>query len=103
MNPFCEFGSAHSTWHVTLCMFNLPSWLYMKRNFIMMHVIIQGQKQPGNDIDVYLRPLVNELLTLWSKEGVPIWDVNKAETFDLRALLFVTINDLPAHSNLSIQ
>jgi hypothetical protein len=40
---------------------------------------------------------------LWSKEGVPIWDVNKEETFDLRALLFVTINDLPALSNLSGQ
>jgi hypothetical protein len=28
----------------------------------MMPVLIQGPKQPGNDIDVYLRPLVDELL-----------------------------------------
>ena len=27
--------------------------------------LIQGPKQPGNDIDVYLRPLVEELLDLW--------------------------------------
>ena len=33
----------------------------MKRKFIMMPVLIQGPKQPGNDIDVYLRPLVEEL------------------------------------------
>ena len=29
MNPFGEWGSSHSTWPVTLCMFNLLSWLYM--------------------------------------------------------------------------
>src|SRR6185312_3525802 len=30
MNPFGEMSSAHSTWHVTLCMYNLPPWLSMK-------------------------------------------------------------------------
>ena len=69
----------------------------------MMSVLIQGPKQPGNDIDVYLRPLVEELLHLWDKSGVRVWDEHKQEEFDLRALLFVTINDWPAHSNLSGQ
>jgi hypothetical protein len=32
----------------------------MKQKFIIMPVLIQGPKQPGNDIDVYLRPLVEE-------------------------------------------
>jgi hypothetical protein len=32
----------------------------MKQKFIMMSVLIQGLKQHGNDIDVYLRPLVEE-------------------------------------------
>jgi hypothetical protein len=52
-NPFGEFSSGHSTWPVTLCMFNLPSWMCMKRKFIMMPVLIQGPEQPSNDIDVY--------------------------------------------------
>ena len=93
MNPFDEWGSSHSTWHVTLCMFNLTSWLCMKRKYMMMLVLIQGPKQPGNGIDVYLRPLVDELLLLWKKEGVRVWDEYKQENFDLRSLLFVTIND----------
>ena len=67
----------------------------------MMPVLIQGPKQPGNDIDVYLRPLVDELLQLWGRPGVRVWDEHKEEEFDLRALLFVTINDWPALSNLS--
>ena len=82
-NPFGEFSSSHSTWPVTLCMFNLPGWMCMKRKFIIMPVLIQGPKQPGNDIDVYLRPLVNELLLLWKDLGVCVLDEDKQESFDL--------------------
>jgi Transposase family tnp2/Domain of unknown function (DUF4218)/Transposase-associated domain/Domain of unknown function (DUF4216) len=103
INPFGEWGSSHSTWPVTLCMYNLPSWLCMKRKYIIMPVLIQGPKQPGNDIDVYLRPLMDDLLLLWKEEGVRVWDEYEQETFNLRALLFVTINDWPALSNLSGQ
>nr|CAH66657.1 OSIGBa0092J07.3 [Oryza sativa] len=103
MNPFGEMSSGHSTWPVTMCIYNLPPWLCMKRKYIMMPIIIEGPKQPGNDIDVYLRPLVEDLKQLWKKEGVPVWDEDKQEEFNLRALLFVTINDWPALSNLSGQ
>jgi hypothetical protein len=83
MNPFGDQSTSHSTWPVTLCIDNLPPW----------SVLIQGPRQPHNDIDVYLRPLVEELLLLWSKPGVRVWDEYKQEHFDLQALLFVTIND----------
>ena len=69
----------------------------------MMPVLIQGPRQPGNDIDVYLRPLVEELLQLWGKPGVRVWDENEQNPFDLQALLFVTINDWPALSNISME
>jgi hypothetical protein len=46
----------------------------MERKFIMMPVLIPGLKQPGNNIDVYLRSLVEELLLLWHEEGVRMWD-----------------------------
>ena len=101
INPFGEQSNNHSTWPVTPCIYNLSPWKCMKRKFIMMPVLIQGPKQPGNDIDVYLRPLVEELLQLWDKPGVRVWDEHKQEEFDLRAMLFVTINDWPALSNLS--
>jgi hypothetical protein len=100
-NPFGEQSSNHSTWPVTLCIYNLPPLLCIKRQFIMMLLLIQGLRQPGNDIDVYLRPLVGELLQPWANPGVRVWDEHKQEEFDLRALLFVTINDWPALSNIS--
>nr|CAE05681.2 OSJNBa0065B15.4 [Oryza sativa Japonica Group] len=102
-HPADEMSSGHSTWPVTMCIYNLPPWLCMKRKYIMMPIIIQGPKQPGNDINVYLRPLVEDLKLLWKKEGVPMWDEDKQEEFNLRALLFVTINDWPVLSNLSGQ
>ena len=103
INPFGEQSSNHNTWPVTLCMYNLPPWMCMKRKFIMMPVLIQGPKQPGNEIDVYLRPLVEELLQLWNGNGVRTWDEHKQEEFNLHALLLVTINNWPALSNLSGQ
>jgi hypothetical protein len=83
MNPFGEMSSSHSTWPVTLCIYNLPPWLYMKRKFIMLPVLIPGLKQPSNHIDVFLRPLVEELLLLWHEEGVRMWDEYRQENFNL--------------------
>ena len=85
MNPFGEQSSGHSTWPVTLCIYNLPPWLCMKRKFIMMPVLIPGPKQPGNDIDVYLKPLIEDLLLLWKDEGVRMWDAHAEDHFNLRA------------------
>jgi hypothetical protein len=66
-------------------------------------VLIPNLKQPGNDIDVYLKPLVDDLLLLWKEKGVRVRDAHVEEHFNLHALLFVTINDWPALSNLSGQ
>ncbi|XP_035841400.1 uncharacterized protein LOC118488249 [Helianthus annuus] len=59
-----------------------------------------GPKQPGNDIDVYLAPLIDDLKTLWSP-GVNVYDSYKKEYFDLHAMIFCTISDFPAYGNLS--
>ena len=62
--------------------------------------MIFGPRQHGNDIDVYLAPLLEELTTLWEDE-VDVWDGNLQQTFSLRAMVFCTINDYPAYGNLS--
>ncbi|XP_071713679.1 uncharacterized protein [Rutidosis leptorrhynchoides] len=100
MNPFGDLSSGHSTWPVLLCIYNLPSWLCMKQKHIMLSLLIQGPKQPGNDIDVYLAPLIDDLKLLWDT-GVQVYDSYKKEYFQLRAMLFCTVNDFPAYGNLS--
>ncbi|XP_030479230.1 uncharacterized protein LOC115696468 [Cannabis sativa] len=52
------------------------------------------------DIDVFLRPLVDELKELWVN-GVDTRDCRTNTVFKLRAALLWTINDFPARSYLS--
>jgi hypothetical protein len=87
----------HSVWPVLSVIYNLPPWLCMKRKFIMLSVLISGY--PGNDIDVFLEPLVDDLQTLF-EEGVDTYDASKKENFNLRAVVLWTINDYPALGTL---
>ncbi|XP_075508168.1 uncharacterized protein LOC142545073 [Primulina tabacum] len=59
-----------------------------------------GPKQPGNDIDVYLEPLVEDLKELWDT-GVEAYDAFSKSMFNLKAILMWTINDFPAYGNLA--
>ncbi|XP_074288757.1 uncharacterized protein LOC141613916 [Silene latifolia] len=100
MNPFGNLSSQWSTWPVLLTIYNLPPWLCMKRKYLMLSLLIYRPKQPGNDIDVYLEPLMDDLKLLWD-EGVEVYDAYRGETLNLRAMIFCTINDFPAYGNLS--
>jgi hypothetical protein len=55
----------------------------MKRKYIMLSMMISGPKQPGNDIDVYLSPLIEDLRMLW-EEGVHVFDAHSRDYFTLR-------------------
>ncbi|KAK9073333.1 hypothetical protein SSX86_007657 [Deinandra increscens subsp. villosa] len=100
INPHKSLSSKHSCWPVTLVTYNLPSYLCMTRKFMMLTLLISGPKQPGNNIDVYLAPLIADLKLLW-ETGVRTFDAYKKEYFNLRAILLWTINDFPAYGNLS--
>jgi hypothetical protein len=74
LNPFGSQSSTHSTWPVFVWIYNLPPWLCMKRKYIHMSILIQGPKQPGSDLNLYLQLLKDELDTLWNTAGVNTWD-----------------------------
>jgi hypothetical protein len=93
-NPFGNKNLKHSTWPVMLVPYNLPPWICMKQTSLMLSMIIPGPHSPGNDVDVYLQPLIDELLLLW--KGVKTIDASTKEEFPLRAALLWTINDFPA-------
>jgi hypothetical protein len=56
----------------------------MKDPYMIMSLLIHGPKVPGNDIDVYLQPLMDDLKELWI-EGVPTYDASMHENFKLHA------------------
>ncbi len=98
--PFGQFGKSYSCWPVMLTPYNLPLWLCLKKQFIFLSLIIPGPKNPKNNLDVYLQPLVEELKMLW-EVGVTTYDISKKQNFQLRASLLWTINDFPAYGMLS--
>ena len=66
----------------------------------MLFLLIPGSKAPGQDIDVFLQPLVDELKQLW-EVGVPAYDMYMKQPFMLKAMLMWGIHDFPAYGNLS--
>jgi hypothetical protein len=102
LNPFLK-SSTHSTWPIVLTILNLPPWLCNKKKYIMMSGLILGSQQPGNDINTYFRPLVEDMKELWYNDGVRVWDEHKCEYFGLKVILFVTVSNSPVARNLSGQ
>jgi hypothetical protein len=84
MNPFSN-NSTHSTWPIVLMILNLPPWLCNKQKYIMMPELISVPQQPGNDINTYFWPLVEDLKELWYNNGVPVWNEHKCEYFGLKS------------------
>ena len=97
--PHSSLSSKHGCWHVLMIIYDLPPWLYMKRKFMMLSLLILGPRQLGNDIDIYLAPLIEDLNTLW-EVGVHAYDAHQQEFFTLRVILLRTINDFPTYGNL---
>ena len=83
-NRFGNMNNSYSMWPVIVFPYNLLPWKCMKEPFLMMSLLIPGPKAPGKDIDVYLRPLVEELKELWDV-GVATYDVSKGQHFRMHA------------------
>ena len=79
--------------------YNLEPCNAMSKENIILTLLIPGPTQPGNDIDVYLQPLIDDLQDLWIN-GLPVKDSRTGEIFSLRAMLMWTINDFPAYGKL---
>lgn len=100
MNPFRTMSTTYSIWPVILMIYNLPPWMCMNADNLILSMVIPGPDSPGNNIDVYLQPLVDELKLLW-ETGVQTYDISSKMNFNLCASLLWTISDLPALAYLS--
>ena len=91
---------SHSTWPVIVVPYNLAPCYCMKKEFNMLCLLIPGPNSPGRCLDVYLRPLIDELNKLW-KYGVKTYDRHTHTEFRMKAALMWTISDFPAYGMLS--
>ena len=72
----------------------------MKKEYNMLAMLIPRSKSPGKCIDVYLRPLIDELNGLW-ENGALTFDKLTGTSFMRRASLMWTISDFPGYGMLS--
>ena len=67
---------------------------------MMLTLLLSGPKRLGNDIDIFLQQLIDDLKMLWDV-GVEVYDAYLQEVFTLKVVLLWTINDFPAYGNLN--
>jgi len=72
-NLFGNMSTSHSIWPMVLIPYNRPPWECMKQTSFILSMIIPGKQMVGNDINVYLEPLIYGMmeckhLTIWKKK-----------------------------------
>jgi hypothetical protein len=82
--------------------YNLPPWLMQKRKYLLLTILNSKLTWPGVDMDVFLEPSMEDMKILW-ETGVQILYEYHKESFTLRAIIFVMINDNPTLFTLSGQ
>jgi len=98
--PFSTTKTSYSIWSIFLVPLNLPPWLCTKQHNVLLSVLISGPDGPGDAIDIYLQPLIDELIALW-EDGVDTYNASTKTNFKLRAALLWMVHDFPAYGNLS--
>ncbi|GJS20891.1 transposon-like protein [Tanacetum coccineum] len=92
---FTPFGMPYTTYSccpVIMTPYNLPPWMCMKIPYMFWTLIILGPHSSKNNIDVFLEPLIDELIQLWD-DGVDTYDAFRENKFKLKATLMWTLND----------
>ncbi|XP_076947541.1 uncharacterized protein LOC143619517 [Bidens hawaiensis] len=99
-NPNNTNSSPYSLWPVFLTIYNLPPCMCLKDSFVKLCLVIPGRKSPSQNLDVFLRPLIDELKELY-EEGIEVYDAYHKENFTMKAILLWTVSDFPAYAMLS--
>ena len=90
-NPFVMMSTTYNIWPVVLISYNLPPWMCKNHPNLILSMIIPGPHMVGNNMDIYLQPLVKELNKLWC-EGLETIDSSKNEMFRMWVSLMWTIS-----------
>ncbi|KAK1647163.1 hypothetical protein QYE76_064968 [Lolium multiflorum] len=62
------------------------------KNFVKKFPPKAGPKYPGKNMNVYLEPLVDDLVRGWEGRGIRTYDASKKEYFDMQAVTFFWLN-----------
>jgi hypothetical protein len=63
--PYSSDGTVYSCWPVFMMPYNLAPNKCLKEGFIFLAPVIPGPKEPRKKMNIFLRPLIEELKELW--------------------------------------
>ena len=97
-NPFSR--AVHSSGVLCMTVLNLPRCVRHQKKWAMLIGIIPGPEEAQRHINSFLKPVVDDLLLLYT--GVKVTDVvMPGKTFISRAVLLPVLGDIPASRKLS--
>jgi hypothetical protein len=79
--------------------YNLPPALCIKYEYMFLCLIIPGPDHPETNINVMLKPLIEELKHLW--EGVEPYDYDQKQKINLRVAYLWSVHDFRAYNIFS--
>jgi hypothetical protein len=91
--PFSFLSSNYSVWPVGLIVYNIPPWMSVRKEHLMLTLIVPGKQQVKN-MDVYIVPFIDEMQLLW--KGIRMYDISHPpsnRSFMLYGVLCWTIHD----------
>jgi hypothetical protein len=74
VNLYSLQNTNYYVWPVVVINRNIPQWLSMKNEHIMLALIVLGRRQVKR-MDVYIQTLIDEFNQLW--EGIYVYDVSR--------------------------
>ncbi|KAL0311182.1 UNVERIFIED_CONTAM: hypothetical protein Sangu_2412900, partial [Sesamum angustifolium] len=91
-----QYGRTYSYWSVIITPYNILLGMCMSSEHIFLTMVIPDPSNSKRLIDVYLEPLIEELLQLWHV-GMRTYDHTTDRTSMMRVALMWTVNDLLAY------
>jgi hypothetical protein len=86
----------YSCWPVFVLPYNLPLNKCLKEEFTFLALVIPGPKEPKKQMNIFLRPLMEELKEL--QQGVDAYESHLKCRFNLRDAYQSSIHDYLAYN-----
>ena len=96
-NPFGKISTTYSMWPILVKPLSLPPWECVDESNCFMSLLIPGPTSPGKDFDLFLEPLIEELLELWGVSKHWMQVAERSSSFELRYYGAYMITLLWAH------
>ena len=93
--PFSFLNSNYSVWPVGLIVYNIPPWMSVRKENLMLTLIVPRKHQVKN-MDVYIARFIDEMQLLW--KCIRMYDISCPPSnryFMLYGVLCWTIHDFP--------